>query len=116
MKKTMAAVAFSGCLLTGTAQAASGLVCQLIDVDSLKSLQMTVDFGMLWGATTTLFIEGYPPDTLDADVKTTQWTYTLKVQIDGSRMLEAIIDRTSGAATVSYASNSLAHHERVLPP
>ncbi len=84
------------------AQADSGLVCQLIDVDSLNPLQMTVDFGLLWGATVTLFIEGQLPDSLDAEVKTTQWTQTLKAQVEGARMLEAQIDRSTGETTMSY--------------
>ncbi len=102
MKKPLAAAALSACLSAVPAQAASGLVCQLIDVDSLTPLQMTVDFGLLWGATATLFIDGYPPASFDTDVKTTQWTHTLKAQTDGARMLEAQIDRSTGEATVSY--------------
>jgi hypothetical protein len=91
-------------LATPTVARATTLQCEMIDVDSNTPLSLNIEFGIFWGATVTLFIPGHTPASMDAESSTSQWAYNLTVSKDGSKMLVAQIDRSTGAAAHSYQS------------
>ena len=91
-------------LATPTVASATTLQCEMMDVDSNTPLSLDIEFGILWGATVTLFIPGYTPVSMDAESSTSQWAYNLTASKGAREMLAAQIDRSTGAVTLSYQS------------